>query len=117
MRRNYLYKHILSGAARSIVILSILTVIGCSDELETTSKTSLSSATVFSTEARIEGLANGLYKSLKTANLYSGYLILYGDLRAEDFVCRTENALTGGYVWSNTFTNTTGDIANTWGQL
>ncbi len=117
MRRNYLYKHILSGAARSIVLLSLLTVIGCSDELETTSKTSLSSATVFSTEARIEGLANGLYKSLKTANLYSGYLILYGDLRAEDFVCRTENALTGGYVWSNTFTNTTGDIANTWGQL
>ena len=100
-----------------LFLVIFVTLQSCDNKLDTSSETSLSSATIFDTEARIEGLTNGLYKSMKAGNLYSGYLLLYGDLRAEDFVCRTENALTGGYVWSNTFANTTGDITNTWEQL
>ena len=118
MRYNSQYiANLLKHSLSISLVTSLVLLTACSKELDTTSKTSLSSATIYDTESRIEGLANGLYKSLKTGNLYSGYLVLYGDLRAEDFVCRTENALTGGYVWSNTFTNTTGDISNTWDQL
>ena len=114
--RHYNISNILNRIPATLLFVSIA-LTSCDNELDTSSKTSLSSATIFDTEARIEGLTNGLYKLMKAGNLYSGYLILYGDLRAEDFVCRTENALTGGYVWSNTFANTTGDITNTWEQL
>ena len=114
--RRYILINIQNRVPALLLFLSVA-LQSCDSKLDTSSETSLSSATIFDTEARIEGLTNGLYKSMKAGNLYSGYLLLYGDLRAEDFVCRTENALTGGYVWSNTFANTTGDITNTWEQL
>lgn len=115
MKHNHISK-IQDWLPASLLFLSVA-LASCDSKLDTSSQTSLSSATIFDTEDRIEGLTNGLYKSLKSGNLYSGYLLLYGDLRAEDFVCRTENALTGGYVWANTFANTTGDITSTWEQL
>lgn len=105
---------------QNIVILGVSSIIvfsSCDDLLDTTSKTSVSSATIFDTPERIERLTNGNYKSLKGANLYSGRILLYGDVRAEEFVCRTENALTGGYVWANSFTNLTGDVSEVWQQL
>lgn len=111
-----IYKHI----KRNVVVLGVISLTlfsSCDDLLDTTSETSLSSATIFDTPKRIEDLTNGNYKSMKEANLYSGRFLLYGDLRAEDFVCRTENALSGGYVWANTFTNLTGDVSGVWEQL
>lgn len=105
---------------QNIVILGVSSIIvfsSCDDLLDTTSKTSVSSATIFDTPERIERLTNGNYKSLKGANLYSGRILLYGDVRAEEFVCRTENALTGGYIWANSFTNLTGDVSEVWQQL
>lgn len=98
-----------------VTVLSLLS--SCDSLLDTTSETSISSATVFDTPERIEGLVNGAYKSLKSPNLYSGRILLYGDVRGEEFVCRTENALSGGYVWSNKLTNLTGDVNEVWGQF
>lgn len=88
----------------------------CDDLLDQTSQMSVSSATIFDTPARIEGLVNGAYKSLKSTNLYGGRLLQYGDLRGADFVIRTENALSGGYVWANNFTNLTADVNAVWEQ-
>lgn len=114
--KTSLYKYFNFKLA--IIGVTFITILSsCDDLLDTKSKTSLSSATIFDTPKRIEGLVNGNYKSLKGANLYSGRLLLYGDARAEEFVCRTENALSGGYIWSNNFTNLTGDVSAVWEQL
>ena len=105
---------------KATLLLSAITFMvlqGCQDQLDLTSKTSLSSASIFQTPERIEGLVNGAYKSLKSGNLYSGRLLMYGDLRGEELVIRTENALTGGYVWENNVNNLTGDVNELWGQL
>lgn len=107
-------KRSIAGIALSLVLFVGLS--SCDDLLDQTSETSVSSATIFDTPARIEGLINGAYKSLKSTNLYSGRLVQYGDLRGEDFVIRTENALSGGYVWANSFTNLTADVSGVWEQ-
>ncbi|MFD2965780.1 RagB/SusD family nutrient uptake outer membrane protein [Sphingobacterium bambusae] len=99
------------------LLLILLTAASCEKILDTNSEIAISSSSVFQTAARIEGLVNGSYKALKSANLYSGRLLMYGDLRGEEFVIRTENALTGGYVWEHTTTNLTGDVNELWAQL
>ena len=112
-----IYKHIRQKVVIALGLIALSSLSACDDLLDKTSETSVSSATIFDTPKRIEGLVNGNYNSLKSANLYSGRILLYGDVRGEDFVCRTENALTGGYVWANTFSNITGDVNEVWGQL
>lgn len=112
-----IYKHIRQKITIVLGLVALSTLSACDDLLDKTSETSVSSATIFDTPKRIEGLVNGNYNSLKSANLYSGRILLYGDVRGEDFVCRTENALTGGYVWANNFSNITGDVNEVWGQL
>ena len=112
-----IYKHIRQKLVIVFGLIALSSLSACDDLLDKTSETSVSSATIFDTPKRIEGLVNGNYNSLKSANLYSGRILLYGDVRGEDFVCRTENALTGGYVWANNFSNITGDVNEVWGQL
>jgi hypothetical protein len=97
--------------------IATLSLGGCQDQLDLTSKNAISSASIFQSQERIKGLIHGAYKSLKNSNLYSGRLLMYGDLRGEELIIRTENALTGGYVWENNVTNLTGDVNELWGQL
>ncbi|MDR1981625.1 MAG: RagB/SusD family nutrient uptake outer membrane protein [Tannerellaceae bacterium] len=104
-----------AGFILGIAALSLS--LSCDDLLNTTSETSISSATIFETPARIEGLVNGAYKSLKASNLYSGRILLFGDLRGEEFVCRTENSLGGGYIWQQNLSNLTGEVNELWAQL
>ncbi|MDR1454462.1 MAG: RagB/SusD family nutrient uptake outer membrane protein [Tannerella sp.] len=99
----------------SAVVLMV-PVCSCNDLLDTTSKTSLSSASVFDTPDRIEALVNGAYKSLKSADLYSGRLLHCNDLRGEEFICLTENSLGGGYAWQQNLSSTTGEVNSIWSQ-
>jgi hypothetical protein len=106
------------GTLISIIgITCLFLFISCDDLLDTTSETAISSASIFETPARIEGLVNGAYKSLKNSNLYSGRLLLCSDLRGEEFVCRTENSLGGGYAWQQNLTNLTGEVNEIWEQF
>lgn len=100
-----------------VFISGLFLTTSCEKLLDTSSEVAISSVNVFQSPARIEGLVNGAYKSLKSANLYSGRFLMYGDLRGEEFVIRTENALTGGYVWEHNLTNLTGDVNDLWSQL
>lgn len=88
----------------------------CDDLLNTTSQTSISSASVFETPERIEALVNGAYKSLKSSDLYSGRLLHCNDLRGEEFICLTENSLGGGYAWQQNLSSTTGEVNSIWSQ-
>lgn len=114
--KTSIYKRFGNKIVIVLSVVALSTLNSCDDLLDKTSEASVSSATIFDTPERIAGLVNGNYKSLKSANLYSGRILLYGDVRGEDFVCRTENALTGGYVWANSFTNLTADVSEVWGQ-
>ncbi|MFZ4724937.1 MAG: RagB/SusD family nutrient uptake outer membrane protein [Paludibacter sp.] len=112
MKRNIINNKIKLFAG----IISILFIVSCDDLLNTTSEISLSSSNIFKTPARIEGFVNGIYKSLKGSSLYSGTLLHYNDLRGEEFVSLTENALGGGYVWQNNLSSTTDVVNSVWTQ-
>ena len=60
MRYNSQYiANLLKHSLSISLVTSLVLLTACSKELDTTSKTSLSSATIYDTESRIEGLANG----------------------------------------------------------
>lgn len=104
------------------IVLTISLLIGllyfssCDDTLDTTSETSLSSTSIFQTPNRIAGLVNGAYKSLKSSDLYSGRILHVNDLRGEEFICITENAVGGGYAWMQSLSNTTDIVNSIWTQ-
>jgi hypothetical protein len=110
MMKKFFYRKITAVTA----ILFLLPA--CDDLLNTTSETSLSSASIFETPARIEALVSGAYKSLKSSDLYSGRLLHCNDLRGEEFICLTENSLGGGYAWQQNLSSTTGEVNSIWNQ-
>jgi hypothetical protein len=100
----------------NIAATILLLLFSCDGLLNTTSETSLSSASIFETPARIEALVSGAYKSLKSSDLYSGRLLHCNDLRGEEFICLTENSLGGGYAWQQNLSSTTGEVNSIWTQ-
>lgn len=112
MKKNFNINKILL----SVGIISMLFLVSCNDLLDTTSEISLSSSSIFNTPARIEGLVNGAYKSLKSSGLYSGGLLHCNDLRGEEFICLTENSLGGGYAWQQNLSSTTDVVTSIWAQ-
>lgn len=76
--------------------------------------TSISDKNVFDTPARIEGVVNGIYKSLKGAGLYGGRYLLYQDVRGEDFINVTANSYTAYESWNNSYSSGSNDINNLW---
>ena len=101
---------------RFLASIMLVSVYSCDDLLNTTSKTSISSASVFETPDRIEALVNGAYKALKSSDLYSGRLLHCNDLRGEEFICLTENSLGGGYAWQQNLSSTTSEVNSIWTQ-
>ena len=77
-------------------------------------ETSISDQNVFDTPARIEGLVNGMYRSLKAASLYGGRYLLYQDVRGEDFLNVTANSYTAFESWNNSYSSGSNDINNLW---
>lgn len=94
----------------------LLVASSCSESefLDTVPVTSISDANVFSTPARLEGIANGLYKDLKNSSLYGGRYLLYLDVRGEDFINVTNNEYTAFLSWKNAYVSSSNDITNLW---
>ena len=85
------------------------------DLLDPVPKTLFSDQVVFDTPARIELQVNGLYSFVKVGNFLGGRYQIYGDIRADDFINRTSNAVTGLSVWNHTVTETSqNDVINLW---
>lgn len=91
-------------------------LIACDQDalLQTVPPTELSSADVFKTPERINGLVNGIYKALKSSSLYGGRYLLYSDVRGEDFINVTGNTFTGYESWNNSYSSGSNDIINLW---
>lgn len=86
------------------------------DKLSPVPVTLFSDKVVFDTPARIELQANGLYAYAKTGTFLGGRCQIFGDIRANDFINRASNLVTGTAVWNHTLTETSqNDVINTWG--
>jgi starch-binding outer membrane protein, SusD/RagB family len=91
-------------------------VFGCNTELlDPTPQTQFSDKVVFDTPARIELQVNNMYTAMKSGNFLGGRYHIYGDIRANDFINRTNNGVTGYGVWNHTLVETsTNDVNNCW---
>jgi starch-binding outer membrane protein, SusD/RagB family len=102
---------------RATLVLAISgTLVSCqNDLLNPIPETLFSDQVVFDTPARIELQANGLYQYMKNGAFLGGRYQVYGDIRANDFLNRTSNSVTGMQVWNHTLTETsTNDVINMW---
>lgn len=86
------------------------------DLLNPVPTTAFSDQVVFSSPARIGLQVNALYSYVKTGSFLGGRYQIYGDIRANDFINRTSNGVTGLGVWNHTLTEASqNDVINTWG--
>lgn len=102
-----------------VALLGVASVISAcekSDSLRIDPETTVSDSEIFKTPARIEGLVNGIYKSLKGASLYGGRFLLYQDQKGEEFINITLNSFTGFEAWNNSYSSGSNDINNLWGS-
>jgi len=94
-----------------------LSTLSCSDKrLNPVPITQFSDQVVFDTPTRIAQQVNNLYGYTKTGGFLGGRVQVFGDIRANDFLNRTNNGVTGLLVWNNTLTEQSqNDVINTWG--
>jgi hypothetical protein len=103
------YKYILL-----LIAISMLSSCEKNDDLTIAPETTISDEDIFKSPARIEGVANGIYKALKGASLYGGRYLMYQDVRGEDFLNITANTYTGYEGWNNSYSSGSNDINNLW---
>jgi hypothetical protein len=71
----------------------------------------------FDTPSRVLAQANGLYSYVKVGGFLGGRYQIYGDIRANDFINRQSNAVTGLTVWNHTLAETSAnDVVSVWGN-
>ena len=115
-------KNIINKSKRtfaSIAFLAAIPTVGiissCSDEfLQYPPELSIPEENAFENPERIERQVVGLYASAKAGQLFGGRYFIYNDIRAEEFINRASNTVTG--YSSYQFTNDPSDtyIANLW---
>ncbi|MDU0370567.1 RagB/SusD family nutrient uptake outer membrane protein [Hymenobacter endophyticus] len=87
------------------------------DRLEVQPKTDLASEVAFDTPSRVLGQVNNMYDYMKSGSFLGGRYQVYGDIRADDFINRTSNLVTGAAVWQHTLTEASqNDVINLWGS-
>ena len=86
------------------------------DFLEAVPETSISDANAFDTPDRIETLINGLYLSAKSGTFLGGRYQIYNDIRAEEFINRSPNNVTGYDIWQHTSNSNNTYLSNMWTQ-
>jgi len=108
-------KNILKG---SIILLIMVLIGACSKErLDLDPKTSLNEAYVFDSKARIEGQVNGMYARMKVGNFMGGRYFVYNDIRADNFIPKSSNGVTGYATFNHTVVNSTNEVQNLWGAV
>jgi len=77
--------------------------------------TLLDAGLAFDTPSRVLAQVNGLYSYVKVGGLLGGRYQIYGDIRANDFINRTSNGVTGLSVWNHTLAETSSnDVVSVW---
>lgn len=98
----------------SLFLIAAL-AIGCNKEkLEPVPQTFLSDAVAFSDSARCVQQVFGLYSAIKNGNMYGGRYMVYQDVRGEEFINRTNNAVTAWLTWQHNLTASANEVQNLW---
>ncbi|RQO71057.1 RagB/SusD family nutrient uptake outer membrane protein [Pedobacter sp. KBW01] len=110
------YKLKLATAA-ILAIPLVGSIASCKKEfLEKTPELTLPDQEAFANPTRILGQVNGLYVSSKSGSLFGGRYLIYNDIRAEEFVNRTGNGVTGYDVYQGTNNSTNTYVASFFSQ-
>lgn len=111
MRRNQIKNITLALCAITVGLVS-----GCrnEDNLYPTSRTDVDSGNAFASADRIEAQVNGVYNALKHGQFYGGRYLIYNDIRAENFINRTSNGVTGLQTYEHNLANGTNEVKNLW---
>ena len=86
------------------------------DNLTAAPPTSISDATAFDQPYRIANQVLSLYAQLKEGRVYGGRVLVYGDIRGEDFLLEDPNLVTNADVWNQNPTSTATAIVGLWAQ-
>ena len=99
-------------------LLGLGTLSSCqNDLLNVKPVTQLDAGLAFDTPSRVLAQVNGLYSYVKVGGLLGGRYQIYGDIRANDFINRTSNGVTGLSVWNHTLAETSAnDVVSVWGN-
>jgi hypothetical protein len=102
-----------------IALVALLLPNACQkDLLNPAPQSNLSDATAFSTPDRFVSLLNGIYDAMKNGAFYGSRFIVYGDIRAEEFINETTNNVTGFSVWNHTVAESNiNDVNNLWNSV
>jgi len=108
-------KNILKG---SIILLIMVLIVSCSkDRLDLAPKMYLSDLQAFDTKDRIVGQVNGMYAKMKVGNFLGGRYFVYNDIRADNFIPKSSNGVTGYATFNHTVVNSTNEVQNLWGAV
>lgn len=101
-----------------LIFISVFTagLFSCqTDLLDPVPQTQIIDQFAFDTPERITLQVNNVYTSVKSGQFLGGRYQVYGDIRANDFLNRTSNGVTGLLVWNQTVTETSqNDVINLW---
>lgn len=78
-------------------------------------ETSISDKNAFDTPERIQGQVNGLYDAVKSGQFYGGRLVVYNEIRGEEYINRLTNGVTGLQTWQQNVQSGTNEVQNLWG--
>lgn len=101
-----------------LIFVSVFTigVFSCQTELlDPVPKTQIIDKVAFDTPDRISLQVNNIYTAIKNGSFLGGRYQVYGEIRANDFMNRTTNGVTGLLVWNQTVTETSSnDVISLW---
>lgn len=103
---------------RIIIIATLIVMVASScrkeEWLYPVSVNQFESDNVFATAERIHQQVLGMYSGLKANHLYGGRYIVYNEVRAENYINLTTNAVTAYLVWNHTTNNNAQEVTGLW---
>ncbi len=97
-----------------VLVLLLLGACRREADLHPISRTDVISGSAFTTAERIEAMINGVYQSVKHGQFYGGRYIIYNEIRADNFINRTNNGVTGLQTWELNVVNGSNEVINLW---
>jgi starch-binding outer membrane protein, SusD/RagB family len=107
---------VMKNIIRILLILLMIPVLaGCSKELlDPTPQTSLDERLAFDSKDRIVGQVNGMYARMKIGAFLGGRFFVYNDIRAENFIPKSSNLVTGYATWNHSMLGSRDEVQNLW---
>jgi len=103
---------------KGLIIIWMFLLGSCStDLLDQSPKTSLGENQAFDNKDRIVGQVNGMYAMVKSGEFLAGRYQVYNDIRAENFLPKSTNLVTGYATWNHSVVSSTNEVQNLWGAV